>query len=233
MVRRRAWSAAAIIAGFVGGLVGGLAGVRVARADTTTSCPPPPELNTYEMPAIELAARPRLSAAVGMGTTIDDAGFNNGTHAIPSFFATGGFGDGVVGVDFEVFASSAIGFYRSQDPVNRIALLGFAVVRPARPLCPFDGSYPMRVLRTVGLELGTGFEREARTLASGSRGVIHVGARVELPLTPLGGAPSEVRLRLAAGRNLGLYTPRVAATSGVTEVGDTVGELFAALVTVF
>jgi hypothetical protein len=49
------------------------------------------------------------------------------------------------------------------------------------------------------------------------------------------GAPSQLRLRLAAARDLGLYTPRLSAkTAGeVTQVEDTAGELFAALVAVF
>jgi hypothetical protein len=235
MARVEARLAAARIAlavAVVIGAVGGLGAARPARADTTTTWPPPPELNNFEYPPVELAARPRLSAAVGMGSTFDATGFSGGTHAVPAFFATGGFGDGLVGVDFEISASSAIGRYRTEDPVDRVALAGFAVVRPAAPLRPSDQRYRMRVLRTAALELGTGLERDGRTLAAGYRGIIHLGARVELPLTPLGGT-SELRLRLAAGRNLGLYTPRVTAASGVTEVGDTAGELCAALLTVF
>jgi hypothetical protein len=214
------------------GSAGGLVAVRPARADTATTWPPPPELNTFEYPPIELAARPRLSVAVGMGSTFDAAGFSDGTHAVPAFFVTGGFGDALVGVDFEISASSAIGRYRSQDPIDRVAVLGFAVVRPCAPLAAADHRYRMRVLRTAALELGTGLERDGRTLVAGYRGIIHVGARVELPLTPLGGA-SELRVRLAAGRNLGLYTPGVSGANGVTEVGDTAGELWAALLTVF
>jgi hypothetical protein len=222
------WGAASVVA------AGVLGAAAPAVADTSTSWPPPPELNNYDLPAVELAARPRMSLAVGMGSTFDAVGFGGGTHAIPAFFATGGFGDGLVGVDFEAFASSAVGRFRNDNPVDRLALDAFGVVRPAAPLRPDDRRYRMRVLRTAALELGLGFERDGRTTESGSRFTAHVGARVELPLTSVG-APSELRLRLAASRNLGLYTPRLSgATAGtVTEVEDTAGELFAALVAVF
>jgi hypothetical protein len=228
----RSTSTPALALAVIVGVGGAFGGAGAARADTATTWPPPPELNNFEYPPIELAKRPRLSVAVGMGSTFDDAGFSDGTHAIPVFVATGGFGDGLVGVDFEVSATSAIGRYRTQDPVDRVSLAGFAVVRPAAPLRPFDHRYRWRVLRTAALELGQGLERDGRTLAAGYRGFFHLGARVELPLTPLGGT-SELRVRLAAGRNLGQYTPRVTASNGVTEVGDTAGELFIALLTVF
>jgi hypothetical protein len=92
----------------------------------------------------------------------------------------------------------------------------------------------MRVLKSAGLELGFGLERDGRATATGYRFTVHLGARVDLPLTPAGSA-SELRVRLAAGRNLGLYTPKLygANAGDVTEVGDTAGELFAALVAVF
>jgi hypothetical protein len=234
MARGRAWfTAAGVTAACV--CVCTFAGVRPARADTTTTWPPPPELNYFEMPARELSARPRLSLAVGMGATFDDVGFRDGTtHAVPAFFATGGFGDGLVGVDFGVLASSAIGRYRSDDPVDRVALDAFGVVRPAAPLRPWDRGYAMRVLRTAGLELGFGWERDGRTTVAGSRFTVHLGARVEVPLTPVW-ATSQLRIRLGASRNLGLYTPRVYSSlaGNVTEVVDTAGELYAALVTVF
>jgi hypothetical protein len=222
------WGAASVAAALALGVS------RPAGADTATSWPPPPELNSYELPARELAARPRMSLAVGMGSSFDAVGFGSGTHAIPAFFATGGFGDGLVGFDFEAFASSAVGRFRNDDPVDRLALDGFGVVRPAAPLRPDDHRYPMRVLRTAGLELGFGLERDGRTTESGSRFTVHLGARVELPLTLLG-APSQLRLRLAAARNLGLYTPRLSSKKPgeVTQVEDTAGELFAALVAVF
>lgn len=45
--------------------------------------------------------RPRLSLAAGMGATFDATGFAGGTHAIPAFFAVGGFGDGLTGFDWD------------------------------------------------------------------------------------------------------------------------------------
>ncbi len=92
----------------------------------------------------------------------------------------------------------------------------------------------MRVLHTLGAEVGLGFERDGRTDGSGTRFQIHTGARLELPLTPAG-HPSELRLRLAFRRAVGLYTPVLAGGSsagGVTRVGDST-EIYAALATVF
>ena len=213
------------------------AGIALAAggaASAQTAWPPPPELNAYEMPARALAPRPRMSVAIGMGTTFDAVGFSDGTHGVPAFFATGGVGDGLAGLDFQAFASSASGRDRMANPVDRLALDAFGVVRPAARLRPGDRRYRMRVLRTLAGELGLGLERDGRTTASGSRFTVHLGARVELPLTPAGG-PSELRLRLGVSRNLGLYTPRLygATASDVTSVGDTTADLYAALVVVF
>jgi hypothetical protein len=63
---------------------------------------------------------------------------------------------------------------------------------------------------------------------------VHTGARVEFPLTPAG-LPSELRLRLAMRRAIGLYTPEVAVapqSTQATAVGDST-ELYAALAVVF
>jgi hypothetical protein len=91
----------------------------------------------------------------------------------------------------------------------------------------------MRVLRTVAGELGLGVERDGRAAGSGSRFALHTGARVELPLTRAGEA-SELRLRLAVRRAVGLYTPKLygATATDVTSVGDTT-EVYAALAVVF
>jgi hypothetical protein len=64
--------------------------------------------------------------------------------------------------------------------------------------------------------------------------VIHTGARVELPITPLGGR-SELRARFAVRRDFGLYRPTIQGpTAGTThQIGDTLAELYAALVLVF
>ena len=169
--------------------------------------------------------RPRISVAVGMGATFDSSGFASGaTHAIPEFMATGGFGDGRVGFDISVFSSAASGRYRNDAPVDRLSLDGFAVFRPLASQLPADTvHYASRVLRTLAVELGLGFERDSQVVRSGSRAGVHTGARIELPLEPAG-RPSEVRLRLGLRDFIGLHTPQV----GSTTVGDTV-ELYAAL----
>jgi hypothetical protein len=191
-----------------------------------------------ELP-IDVPERPRLSLAAGMGATFDAAGFAGGTHAIPAFFAVGGFGDGLGGFDLGSFASSASGRFHAvvdgvmDSPVDRLALDAFGVIRPAARLAPGDARYGMRVLRTLAGELGLGIERDGREMGSGSRFELHTGARIELPLTRAREA-SELRLRLALRRAVGLYTPRLAGanSSDVTSVGDTT-EVYAALAVVF
>jgi len=202
-----------------------------------------PPLSTGPVPAVEEqglppepVARPRLSLAVGMGASLDASGFTNGAHAIPAFFGVGGFGDGLLGVDLGAFSSAASGRFHSGDdaPVDRLALDGFAVVRPAARVRPDDPRYQLRVLRTLAAEVGVGFERDGHTLAAGTRFQIHTGARVELPLTAAD-RPSELRLRLAVRHAVGLYTPEVSGGQGantVTRVGDST-ELYAALAVVF
>ena len=106
------------------------------------------------------------------------------------------------------------------------------VVRPFAERLPGDERYRMRVLRTLALDLGLGYERDSRierrpkTVARfGAR----VGVHVDVPLTP-GGARSELRLRLTARRFVG-------ASSSTFPDGDpapdTRVELFAALAVVF
>jgi hypothetical protein len=234
-----AWRAARtsgllVIPGAVAVALVGLAGAPVARAQE----PPvtlPAEALTETMPP-DLPPRPRFSLAVGMGATFDSTGFSDGAHAIPAFVGVGGFGDGLAGFDLGAFASSASGRYTSAQgaPVDRLALDAFGVVRPAAGVHGDDWGYGYRVLHTLAAEVGLGLERDGRSMVSGSRWVVHTGARVELPLTPAG-LPSELRLRLAMRRAIGLYTPQVAVAPGSTQatsVGDST-ELYAALAVVF
>lgn len=207
----------------------------VAQIAATPETPGTGEIFAGDPAAVEPPARPRLSLAAGMGATFDASGFASGTHAIPAFFAVGGFGDRLLGLDLGSFASSASGRFHGDgdSPVDRLALDAFGVVRPAAPLRPGDHRYPMRVLRTVAGELGLGLERDGRASGSGSRFALHTGARIELPLTRAGEA-SELRLRFAVRRAVGLFTPRIYGTtaSDVTSVGDTT-EVYAALAVVF
>jgi len=202
----------------------------------------PPEIpseipsGTVEAELLTLGAppRPRLSLAVGMGATRDSTGFPDGGHFIPAFFGVGGFGDGLIGFDLGAFSSSASGRFPTTDsPVDRLALDAFGVVRPAARVRPGDQSYGMRVLRTVGAELGLGFERDGQVVVSGKRWVIHTGARIEFPLTS--GQASELRVRLAMRRAFGLYTPELSTktgSNGIVSVGDST-EVYAALAVVF
>ena len=195
---------------------------------------PPPEIVEAELLTLAPPPRPRLSLAVGMGATRDSTGFPDGGHFIPAFFGVGGFGDGLLGFALGAFSSAASGrFPTSDSPVDWLALDAFGVYRPAAHLHPSDQRYRLRVLRTLGGELGLGFERDGQVVVSGSRWLIHTGARVEFPLTT--GQASELRLRLAVRRAFGLYTPELSTKSGsngIISVGDST-ELYAALAVVF
>jgi hypothetical protein len=180
------------------------------------------------------SARPRIELAVGMGASIDDAGLSQaGLSAVPSFYATGGFGDGTFGVNLGVFTNSATGRYRSPNvPVDRLAFDAMLVVRPAAELYPGDNRYRIRVLRALALDLGLGYERDSR-ITRVPEEVARFGARVgvhaDVPLTPAG-ARSELRLRLTARRFVGASS---ASFPGGDPAPDTRGEFFAALAVVF
>ncbi len=194
----------------------------------------PSEVVEAELLSLAPPPRPRLSLAVGMGATLDPTGFANGGHFIPAFFGVGDIGDGLLGFSMGAFSSAALGRFPTADsPVDRLALDAFGVFRPAARLRPGDQRYRMRVLRTLGAELGLGFERDGQVVVSGTRWVIHTGARIEFPLTS--GQASELRLRLAVRRAFGLYTPELSTNSGsngTISVGDST-ELYAALAVVF
>lgn len=195
----------------------------------------PEETAVLELPARGPVRRPRLSAAVGMGGSFDAVGFNDGAvRAIPTFVSVLGIGDGAFGFDLGAYASEAAGRHGNQNPVDRLALDAFGVIRPGAWYRPADVSYQLRVLRGLAAELGLGFERDGRSAKSGTRFVIHAGARADFPLTPAG-EPTELRLRLAVRRGIGLYTPMIygSTVSDVTSVSDSAAELYAALVVVF
>ena len=248
---KAATSAVAAVVGIgVSVAIATFAAPRVARAQAAPELPATPALpgtpevsSAPETPApaapseapVAPAPRPRFSAAIGFGWSFDSAGFSPAkTQDVPSMFATGGVGaDWPVGVELVAFASSAVGRYRVTDavdakaPVDRLALDATAVLRPlAWSFTVADERYGARLLRAFGVELGLGLERDSTTMSAGSRFGLHLGARVEVPLTPPGG--SELHLRFAVRRFEGLYTPVV----GDVDVGDTV-EIFAALVTIF
>jgi hypothetical protein len=198
-----------------------LAPVSAARAQMSPGAEP-----WLEPPAPRPAvARPRLTVSIGTGATFDSVGFTDGTHALPSFFATGGIGEGMTGFEMAVFASQASGRYRAPEtPVDRLALDGMVVVRfLAQRLSAQDYRYQARVGRTAAFEIGLAVERAARGAISATRFGMHTGARIELPLVPYG-TPNEPRLRFGVRRMLGAGSPAV----GDTSVHDST-ELYAAL----
>jgi hypothetical protein len=197
---------------------------------------PPDQTTVVAAPAPAPIWRPRLSAAVGIGGTFDSVGFNDGNaHLIPAFFTVLGIGDGLMfGGELGAFTSAASGRHPSDSPVDRLGVDAFGVFRPAARYRADDKSYETRVLHTLAGELGLGFERDGRSAHSGTRFVLRTGARIDLPLSPAE-EPSEVRLRLAVRRGIGLYTPKVLnlMTGTSTDVGDSAAEVYAAVVIVF
>ena len=201
-----------------------LAGGGRARADDAVGVAPPGPV----------ASRPAIELALGMGASIDDAGLRAaGLSAVPSFYATGGFGQGMFGFDVGLFANSATGRYRTPNvPVDRLGFDGMLVIRPFADFVPADERYRMRVLRMLALDLGLGFERDSR-ISNGPEVVDRFGARVgvhaDVPLTPAG-ARSELRLRFTARRFVGASS---STFSGGDPAPDSRAELFAALAVVF
>jgi hypothetical protein len=188
------------------------------------SLPPPPEPLSVD--------RPRLSLALGMGVSFDDTGFSpRRTAAVPSFFALGGFGDGFVGIDFGLFASTATGRFRTPDaPVDRLGMDAMLVLRPvAHGVAADERRWVLRALRTAALEAGAGYERDGHGASADQRFGFRLGGRLEFPLTATID-PSQLRLRLAA-RHLSAGTKATGAADN--PVRDTVLELYAALAVVF
>lgn len=213
----------------------------VARAQATMS-PPPGPMAAPTQPLLTgpgssrlTVLRPRFVAAIGMGVSFDSAGNGDaGAQPTPAFYGTGGIGDGLGGFEFLGYASSGAGRSRVHDPIDRLGLDLYGVLRPAARNAPEDDRYQYRVLRTLGAELGLGLERAGRTTSAGTRFVVHTGVRVELPITPRGGG-GELRIRLGVRRDVGLYKPRIygATAADVTYVSDTFAEIYTALVLVF
>ncbi len=180
------------------------------------------------------ATRPRLIAAVGMGTSIDRTGFAGKRKTVPAFFATGGVGaDWPVGVELASFATEASGrFAGPATPIDRLALAAIGVVRPAAWAIAADNrAYGARLLRGAAAEVGLALERDSTTVRAGSRYGLHNGARLDIPLGPAG-ETSELRLRLAVRYMKGFYTPHITVNDTDVRVGNTT-ELYAAIVTIF
>jgi hypothetical protein len=200
----------------------------------TTWGPTEPEEAVVGAAARGPIARPRLSAAVGFGGSFDSVGFA-GTEAVPEFVGVLGIGDGLLGLNVGGFAQSATRKQRQSDsPVDRVAVDLYGVVRPGALHRRDDRSFELRVLHSLAAEVGLGLERAGRSNISGTRLLIHLGATVDLPLTPAN-EPTELRFRLGVRRNIGLYTPKLygATAADVTSVGDTAVEVYGALAFLF
>jgi hypothetical protein len=203
-----------------------------ARAQTLTPSPLPPPASEPPSPLARPADRPRLSLAVGMGASFDDTGLSPArTRAIPSFFAVGGFGDGFIGLDLAVFVSTATGRYNPPDaPFDRQAGEAMLVVRPMCHSVPPDAvRWLPRVARTLGIELGGGFERDGRGQTAEHRFGFRVGGRLELPVTGASD-PGQLRVRLAVRR---FYGGTVGTTDPNNPAKDSALELYGALAVVF
>jgi hypothetical protein len=225
-VRRRSSSAPVAAVGV--GAVIVLAALAPARARAQTRIA---EASSSAAPAPAPPApvkRPRFSLAIGMGLTLDRAGFVPArTEAVPSFLAVGGAGDGLLGAEVGAYASSASGRFGTNDtPIDRVALDAAAVVRPGAWWRPGDKRRFARTVRSFATELGLGVERQGHTGGSGARIGVHTGAHIEVPLTPAsyGTSDSAVVVRLGVRRLFGLYRPEV----GGVAVGDTT-DLYAAI----
>jgi hypothetical protein len=182
-------------------------------------------------PVTAAAERPRISVAVGMGASFERSGLAPArTDTVPTFFAVGGFGEGLFGVDLGLTATTASGRFRLPDaPVDRLGVDAMLVVRPwAASLAAFETlSFSQSVLRTIAAEVGIGYEHDSRGLRAGSRMGARLGARVDVPLYPRD--PSQLRLRFAVRRFVGFYVPQVDAT----DVKDTGLEAYGGLAVSF
>jgi hypothetical protein len=197
----------------------------------------PPAVNSLPGPVGPtmgpVASRPPIEVAIGMGASIDDAGLRAaGLSAVPSFYATGGFGRGTFGFDLGVFVNSATGRYRTPNlPVDRLGVDTMLVIRPFADFLRGHG-YDQRVLRALALDVGLGYERDSR-ITRVPEEVSRVGARVgihaDLPLTPAR-ERSELRLRLTFRRFVGLTSPTFPEGDPAP---DTRFEVFGSLAVVF
>jgi len=240
--RSHRWRAAAALALVAAVVVSAPAHAQDSTGDPTTgfieppavsSLPPGPSGPSGPTTAGPAASRPPIEVSVGMGASIDDTGLRAaGLSAVPSFYATGGFGQGTFGFDLGVFVNSATGRYRTPNlPVDRLGVDAMLVIRPFADFVLGD-RYDRRVLRTLALDVGLGYERDSR-ISRGPEDVSRIGARVgihaDVPLTPAR-ERSELRLRLTVRRLVGLTSPTFAEGDAVP---DTRFELFGSLVVVF
>lgn len=186
--------------------------------------------------------RPRFAFDVGMGVSFDDTGLIRARQAlIPAFHGGFGMGDGAFGVEVRLLSTQAAGrFYERRmvgesfefdQVVDRLIIEGLIAVRPfafgQRRTDPSTGSFATRVLQSVTLNVGPGFERLTAGFISAFRPVAIAAAHVDIPLTPRSEV-TELRLRLGMHR---IFGPN--RDLGGRASGDSTLELLTSVVAVF
>ena len=191
--------------------------------------------------------RPRLTCAIGVGTSLDHSGTSDGrTVPIPAFEFSVGAGDGAFGFEANLMSTQASGRYRKVTNgvddigVDRAAVDLVLAVRPAwllaRPpvrdgaVAPSAAgrSYLGRIWRSFTIDLGGVAERVAPGVQAAYRfGGLVAGHLDILPLTPAD-QPSALAVRIGARRVL---APRKLVST--TETADTTLDAFVGLAAVF
>jgi hypothetical protein len=199
-------------------------------------------------PGTTTPTRPRLTCAIGVGTSLDHSGTSDGrTVPIPAFEFSVGAGDGAFGFEANLMSTQASGRYRKVTNgvddigVDRAAVDLLLAVRPAwllarppvrdgavAPSSAAGRSYLGRIWRSFTIDLGGVAERVAPGVQSAYRfGGLVAGHLDILPLTPAD-QPSGLAVRIGARRVL---APRKLVST--TETADTTLDAFVGLAAVF
>ncbi len=180
-------------------------------------------LLTLATPRAQAQDRPKLTAGIGMGMSIDRAAPNPRPDTpIPSFFALGGVGAGLVGGEVRAFANGARG-----DQITRVTGELVLALRPLAFFRAVDTRYAVRVARTVAIDAGVAYERVSRGIPTAHRPGVVVGGHFEMPIGHAT-SPKELRLRLGGRKMFGGKV-----TIADNQVGNSAYELFGMLVVVF
>jgi len=184
-----------------------------------------------------------MELAAGMGVSRDYEDLErNDLKNVPVFHVMGGFGAGILGVNFAFSSTQALGRSRSPFLVDRLAGEALLVFRPAAVVAPWRDSahYLARVARAFSAAVGPAYEHVSASRPRGGRFGVRVGGHIDLPLSPAR-EPSELRLRVGVRRFLGF--DRAVLTTGANDpcrpaqscrrVGDTQLEVLGALAVVF
>ena len=182
-------------------------------------------------------ARPRLSAGVGMGASLDRTGLvGSRTVPVPAFQVQLGFGAGFLGVELRVFSTQASGRYHQRPadggppdmPADRLALDALLAVRPFAPRFPESLRWIDRSLRMVTINLGLAAENASVGAPSALRVGPVLGGHIDLPLSPAL-APSTLAFRVSARK---MIAGERQASDTVT-ISDTALDLLGGLAVTF